>query len=753
MMPYILHVGLILATCLVFYKILLQRETFFRLNRWILIVCLLVSFSIPLLPVPAQFSFRTPDMSSVLAPELLTQDIPATVDAIKEPAAPATSVQAHEGIHWWTLVLLVYWCGVGVFAINFLVQIIALLYRAYTRPVIRDGKFRIVEVSGDKAPCSFANNIFINPEKYDWETYNQILEHEKIHVREGHTLDLILSEIAIIFQWFNPFAWWYRKSLENNLEFLTDARFLHQPEAEKTTYQMSLLKVSAPHFPLSLTTNYNQSLLKKRVAMMNAKKSNVHTTWKYLFLLPLLVLSVCLLNEPVLKAQSPTVKEKMKNKVNNTGLPTEGYWFAIIRDTEVNITFKRDEGEKGHNISSFPLTEFRNMPREGSGTFTVTRDAGTMEFTGKMEGNQGMGRYKFIADKNYESNMRKEGIEFSDESDQIVFFMIDVKQSYVQMLKRNGYTSLDKDDVIPMAALHVDEEYIESFKKNGFPNVPMSELVPLKALNVTPEYVAEIRKAGFPNVSLNQLVTFKAQGIDAKYLADIKKSGIGNNGNKNNPQNKNADKEENKNDNDNEQGSAGVSYRNIDDIVAFKSLAIDAEYVNSLKEVGYTDLSDNDLISMKGIGIDAAYIKSWQAAGYKNIPIYDLVAVKAQSITPEYLKSFASAGYASLSLPKAIPLKALGVTPEYINSFKEIGYNYISVDNAVGLKSQNITPAIVKEYNQLGIGVVTLDNIVGAKATGTTPAFIRSMMEKGHKFRSIDKYITLKTLGSGDEWQ
>ncbi len=749
MMPYLLHVGLILAICLVFYKILLQRETFFRLNRWILMICLLLSFGLPLLPVPAQFSFRTAGEPPVLLPEIFTQNFPPTVEELKKPAGPGTSVKNHEGINWAGLIMLVYWCGVSVFAINFLVQIIALLYRAYTRPVIRDGKFRIVEVSGDKAPCSFANNIFINPEKYDWETYNQILEHEKIHVREGHTLDLIFSEIVIIFQWFNPFAWWYRKSLENNLEFLTDARFLHHPEVERATYQMSLLKVSAPHFPLSLTTNYNQSLLKKRVAMMNAKKSNVHTTRKYLFLLPLMVLSVCLLNEPVLKAQTTTAKEKQKNKMNHPGLPTSGYWFATIKDDQVSMTFKRDEDEGSHNNSTFALSDFKNMPREGAGTFTITREAGTMEFTGKFEDNQGMGRYKFIADENYEKEMAREGIKFSDDGDQLVYFMIDVKRSYVQMLKRNGYTGFDKDDVIPMAALKVSEEYIQSFKKNGFSNVPMSELVPLKAVGVTPEYVAGIRKAGFPNVSLNQLVTFKAQGIDGKYLSDIKSAGLAN---EQNPRNK-EDKNNNKNENDDEEGDRGSGGASWSNVVAFKALSIDAQYVNSLKEVGYTDLSDNELISMKGIGVDAAYVKTWQAAGYKDIAPHDMVAAKAQSITPEYLKSFSSAGYPTLPIEKAIGLKALGVTPEYIKSFKDAGYNDISLDNAAGLKGQGITPAMVREYTQLGLEKISLESVIGARATGTTPAFIKSMIEKGHKLRSLEKYIALKTAVSDNDWQ
>ena len=124
----------------------------------------------------------------------------------------------------------IYWFGVIVFAGSFLFQVVLLLYRAYRNPVIIDGQYRIVEVSGDKAPCSFGNNIFINPEKYEWDTYNQILQHEKIHIRQKHTLDILFAELVLIFQWFNPFAWIYRREIESNLEFLTDDQLMQQKE-------------------------------------------------------------------------------------------------------------------------------------------------------------------------------------------------------------------------------------------------------------------------------------------------------------------------------------------------------------------------------------------------------------------------------------------------------------------------------------------------------------------------------------------
>jgi hypothetical protein len=311
-----------------------------------LIACLAISFALPLLQVPQKFSLRKPlSNEEAVRSEKRAIDNKQKATGNEQPVTgnrsgtsnqqPVTSNQfngtpSHQPVKsgtetsgaetnsdfltshvsrftfdkFMTWLFWFYWFGVGLFAVSFLFQVVLLLWRAYRNPVIIDGKYRIVEVSGDKAPCSFGNNIFINPEKYDWDTYNQILLHEKIHIEQRHTLDILLAELVLIFQWFNPFAWVYRREMESNLEFLTDDQLMQHSKVEKQSYQLSLMKVSAPHFPLSLTTNYNQSILKKRIAMMNSKRSNLHTAWKYFFLVPVLAFLACLLNEPAAKGQS-----------------------------------------------------------------------------------------------------------------------------------------------------------------------------------------------------------------------------------------------------------------------------------------------------------------------------------------------------------------------------------------------------------------------------------------------------------------
>jgi cytoskeletal protein RodZ len=830
MMPYIAHVGLILAGCLIFYKLLLQKETFFRTNRWLLLVCLALSFGLPLIQVPQQWSFQKAEVVATAEVSIPTSyneygDVqPPAATPVVTTSSPTTSSPAITWRQVLTWAGWLYWFGVIVFGMNLLLQLITLLYRAYASPVIQDGRFLIVELNGDQAPCSFLNSIFLNPAKYDWDTYNQILLHEKVHVQQRHSLDLLIAELVIVFQWFNPFAWQYRKALEDNLEYLTDDQLLHNPQVEKDSYQLSLLKVSAPQFPLHLTTNYNQSLLKKRIAMMNVKKSNVHTAWKYGFLLPVLVLLVCLLNKPAAVAQEP-VAQKKENKERRGGLDTEGAWFATIKGNEVSIQFRGEDNEHSTNSNSFALSDLGTLPKDKSGVFTVTREAGTVEFTGRFEGDQGMGRYKFTADKAFGEDMRKEGIELRDDRDQLVFFFVNASRSFVKMIKDNGYTNLTRNNVIPLAALKVDGPWIQSIKKSGIGEVSLQNLIPFKALHIDGDYISEIRKAGYPNITAGQLISFKSQNIDAKYIADVRAAA----GTLPKPsalkENKSStDDNDNRNDNRNVNVNVDTKVRadvkadakatvkadakanvevSINDIISIKALNITPEYIKSLKEAGYSDLSNGKLISMKSQDITADYIKGLQAAGFKDLSANDLISFKAQEITPEYARSLRDAGFPDLSnhhlismkaqgitaayikelkttfkdlspndvvsfkaqgitkefvqsfealgykdirVNQIISLKALGVTPEYIKGFKDIGFTDISPNNAVSMKSQGITPAIVNEYKKLGFDDISLNQVVSARATGTTPAFIASMKEKGHDLKSLNKYIQLKTI-------
>ncbi len=298
MIAYLMHLSILVCGSYLFYRSFLEKETFFQLNRWVLLGSMVLMFVLPLLQVPAEWSWRpqlekvkilpdtppqpqlplpaeqVPPVSKQSAPlaeaskhlpkaqtktNKETSTITSTVASSNpksekasippSPVIKTTKAKAAWSFSIKTLLPFIYLAGLIVFMLNFLIQFGMLLYHQIVFPSKKDGEFHIVEIPKDKAPFSFWNRIFMHPGKYDGATYEQILQHEKIHVREKHSLDILLAELLVIVLWFNPFAWLYRKVVENNLEYLTDQKMLRKGN-DRQHYQMSLLKVAVPDLRL-----------------------------------------------------------------------------------------------------------------------------------------------------------------------------------------------------------------------------------------------------------------------------------------------------------------------------------------------------------------------------------------------------------------------------------------------------------------------------------------------------------------------
>jgi hypothetical protein len=135
--------------------------------------------------------------------------------------------------------------------------------------------------------------IFINIEGAEEKSVNEIIAHEEIHIRQWHTMDTILLEVLTIFFWFNPFVWFYRRSIKSIHEFLADEGVLSRG-TNKIYYQKLLLEQSLGVMVNDLTNNFNQSLIKRRFIMMTRPKSGRIARLKPLLALPLALLLVVL---------------------------------------------------------------------------------------------------------------------------------------------------------------------------------------------------------------------------------------------------------------------------------------------------------------------------------------------------------------------------------------------------------------------------------------------------------------------------
>ncbi|HEY6899433.1 MAG TPA: M56 family metallopeptidase [Puia sp.] len=865
MIPYILYATGITTICFFFYKLLLQKETFYRWNRWMLMGCLAVSFLLPLLPAPRGWSWKVgakivPSAEIVMArltveePKAGVQPLAEQVEPVFEqfgpvekatpllakkvkgrkhvmqekatdrpvvaavsPAVPhvdgqAASPETEEGIDWRRLfslslrwIFYVYCFGVVFFGASFLIQLVVLLFQSYANPVIRDGRFRIVEMSGNRAPCSFGNTIFINPANYDWETYNQILIHEKTHVSGRHTVDILLAELAVVVQWFNPFAWLYRREVENNLEFLTDEAVLLHREVERSAYQLSLLRVSAPHLPFSITNNYNQSLLKRRIVMMNSKPSSRYTVWKYFFLLPIFIGLVCVLNEPLAYGQEvrpavsatpaakaakaakatpaaavrPAEKAKaatpatavsvapaaepavrvveatqtlqdnsqvsvvLQNQVAvATPMPslagvnvnvaqggnvnvapfmvfmeeiTDGSWFVTTNEDKLYFELKAEDDEHSwSNSLRAAKSEITPFPGTGNVSFKLVRDAGTMTFTGQFDGQQGFGRFHFQPDESFGKALEQMGVAEMEDRKKLSFFVVNLKKDYADMVLHNGYPHISSRNLLAFASMHVDQDFIQYWRNSGIDNIEDPRtLITLKAMKIDKAYVEELKAAGYDHLSARQLSSLKSQHIDGAYA---KSMGRGK---------------------DNE-------IIPVEQLVSYKAMNIDADYINSLKKVGYDNLDRRDITSLYSMKVTADYIKGFQDIGLKDLQTREIMQLKSQGVTPEYVKNLRDQGYKDLHARDIVQFKAMKITPEFAKGFRDIGYDDLSPSRLNSLKAMGITPEYVGEFKKLGFSDIPVSMLTSLKSTGVNAEYISKMREKGFVTNDLNKYIRLK---------
>lgn len=282
-MLYLLQVNVGLILFYAFYKLVCTRDTFFRSRRFILIVSLVLPFILPFIDVREWLESRDRmimlthfDYSAVL-PEIVVGS-----------EAAETGNRVFVLSEW---IGYLYLAGVVVLLVRLVVQAFS-LYRLIVRMPEKEINGVCIKCLNDPSgPFSFFGWIFMNPAAVKEDEISEILTHEMAHVKQHHSVDVLLAEIVSICCWMNPFAWLLKREVRLNLEFLADRKVMEAGFATKS-YQYHLLGLAYNH-KYGLSNNFNFSHLKQRIIMMNKKKSNAAGHIKYaLFVLPAFALLV-----------------------------------------------------------------------------------------------------------------------------------------------------------------------------------------------------------------------------------------------------------------------------------------------------------------------------------------------------------------------------------------------------------------------------------------------------------------------------
>ncbi len=263
---YLLKANVALSLFFLAYRLGLRRLTFYTLNRVFLLCGIVCSSLFPLVSVNA-FVDRHETIAGGIA---------------YLPDLSALTVQ-DERFTVWTALVYVFWAGVAVMMVRLAIQLLSLwkIHR-HSSPAQVDG-VPVRALRQQVNPFSFFRHIYINPSLHLPEERQGILSHEKVHVRQWHSADVVLGELNNVFYWFNPGAWLMKTAIRENLEFITDRCLLKQG-VDKTAYQYSLIKVSGIPYATAIANNFNFSHLKNRIIMMNRKKSSTFQLVRYVAL-------------------------------------------------------------------------------------------------------------------------------------------------------------------------------------------------------------------------------------------------------------------------------------------------------------------------------------------------------------------------------------------------------------------------------------------------------------------------------------
>ena len=396
---YILKSSVCLAAFYLFYRLSLSRETFHRFNRVALLSILLLSCLLPLVEVTVEKQTEVHQTMMTLEQWLMLADMMNTAEAMDLQAEEVT-------VTWIQVALLVYLAGILFFALRngySLLKLGGLLKSGRKENLSKytgDGeKVTLIVHEHDIAPFSWMKYIVISKKDLD-ENGREILIHELAHIQNRHSWDLLVADICIFFQWFNPASWLLKQELQNIHEYEADETVIEKGVDAKQ-YQLLLIKKAVGTRLYSMANSFNHSKLKKRITMMLKEKSSPWARLKYLYVLPVAAIAVTAFARPEV---SDKVEEISSVKVNDLAAIVETKVAESAGDTTKPTDVKYVPTEVRKQLKGTPVFEVvEEMPEFPGGGMSAFMDyiKTNMRYpaSAKENGTQGRVTVQFVVDE------------------------------------------------------------------------------------------------------------------------------------------------------------------------------------------------------------------------------------------------------------------------------------------------------------------------------------------------------------------
>lgn len=320
---YIVKSSVCLTGFYLFYRLLLSKETFHRFNRIALLTLLLLSLLLPLVQL------TTIEQTEVHQTMLTIEQLLMMADMPVSEVTPAEAVTL-SGIQ---ILLMVYLSGVLFFACRHIYSLgrLLMLLRSGEKEKMENGMTLVIHQQ-KISPFSWMKYIVISKVDLE-EDGREILIHEAAHVRNRHSVDLLIADICIFFQWFNPASWLLKQELQNIHEYEADESVIREG-VNARQYQLLLIKKAVGTRLYSMANSFNHSKLKKRITMMLKEKSNPWARLKYLYVLPLAAIAVTAFARPEISGKMDEISAvKVNDFVQIVGTKVPEKKVEVLKDT------------------------------------------------------------------------------------------------------------------------------------------------------------------------------------------------------------------------------------------------------------------------------------------------------------------------------------------------------------------------------------------------------------------------------------
>lgn len=276
MINYILQVILFQVLFLAVYDFFLSKETFFTKNRWYLLSTPVLSFLIPLIKIPT-FQKVVPDEFVIQLPEIVLNP-----DKVIQQTITASNFT--ESINY---INILFWVGVILSSVLFLMKLVKVVNFIKKHKVIKQDDFNLILIPNETKAFSFFNYVFLG-DSIKETNRDKIIQHEMVHSKQKHSLDLLFFEVLKIVMWFNPMIYFYQKRITLVHEYISDA-IVAKSETKETYINNLLSNFFQVENIAFINQFYKQTLIKKRILMMKKNQSEKVNQLKYLVLVPVLM--------------------------------------------------------------------------------------------------------------------------------------------------------------------------------------------------------------------------------------------------------------------------------------------------------------------------------------------------------------------------------------------------------------------------------------------------------------------------------